>query len=266
MSRTFLGLTFLLAAGLPGADKEPANLKVLLPDARAELTVNGVPTRQAGATRLFVSPPLEPGQDFRYTLTVTWRPNNYTTITRSRKVVVRAGQSLDVDLRQADPALPDKVVVRYVPTPDDVAEAMLKLAGVGKDDVVYDLGCGDGRIVLAAVKKLGAKRGVGVDLDPERIKESKANATRLGVEDKVEFRQGDVLDIKDLSQATVVALYMGEEMNLRLRPVLQKTLKPGSRVVSHRFGMGDWKPDQSVTVKGRDGEEYRLHLWTIREK
>src|SRR5207245_485471 len=192
--------------------------------------------------------------------------NNYTTITRTRKVSVMAGQEVDADLRQADDKQPDKIVIRYVPTPKEVVEAMLKLAEVGKDDVVYDLGCGDGRIVITAVEKFGAQRGVGVDIDPQRIRESKDNARAHQVADRVEFRQGDVLDIKDLSSASVVTLYMSDDLNLRLRPILQKTLKPGARVVSHRFTMGDWKPLKTITVTDRDGEKYRLHLWKIGER
>ena len=109
---------------------------------------------------------------------------------------------------------------------------MLKLAGVTKKDVVYDLGCGDGRIVITAVDRFKAKRSVGVDLDPERLKECQANAQEKKVTDRLEFRKGDVLDIKDLSEATVVTLYMSDAMNLRLRPILQKTLRPRG---THRF-------------------------------
>jgi tRNA A58 N-methylase Trm61 len=107
---------------------------------------------------------------------------------------------------------------------------------------------------------------VGIDLDPERIAESKANAREQKVEDRVEFRQGDVLKIKDLSNANVVTLYMGEELNLTLRPILQKTLKPGSRLVSHRFTMGDWKPLKTIKITDQEGEEYLLHLWIIGQK
>ena len=176
-------------------------------------------------------------------------------------VIVSAGM---LTAQTAKPARqPD---VPYVPTTEQAVQAMLKLAGVKKTDVVYDLGCGDGRMVITAVKEFGAKRGVGVDLDPQRIQESKANAREHKVEGKVEFRQGDVLDIKDLSSATVVTLYMSDDLNLRLRPILQKTLKSGARVVSHRFTMGDWKPSKTITVTDRDGEKYRLHLWKIGEQ
>jgi cyclopropane fatty-acyl-phospholipid synthase-like methyltransferase len=131
--------------------------------------------------------------------------------------------------------------------------------------VVYDLGCGDGRIVVTAVSKYDAKRGVGIDLDPKRIRDSEATAKAAGVEGKVEFRRGDVLEIKDFSPASVVTLYLANPVNERLRPTLQKTLKPGSRIVSHRFLMGDWKPDKTVKVV-HEGEEFLLHLWTIPQK
>lgn len=196
-------------------------------------------------------------------VTAVWEPNNYTRITRTREVKVMAGTDLEVDLRQEDGKWPDNIKVRYVPTPSDVVDAMVKLAGVGKNDVVYDLGCGDGRMVIAAVKTGEAKRGVGVDIDPERVRESKANAKAAGVEDKVEFRVGDVLEIADLSTADVVLLYMGNDINLRLKPILQKTLKPGARVVSHRFTMGDWKPDETQVIVDKKGEKFLIHLWKI---
>jgi uncharacterized protein (TIGR03000 family) len=266
------GLVCLAGLGAPGLAPaqntlrpQPVYVRVLLAQDDAQLRIENQPTQQTGTNRLFVSPPLEPGQTFTYTLSATWEPNNYTTITRTRKVVVRGGQQVEVDLRQAEDRNPDKIVIRYVPTPQEVVEAMCRLAGVTKEDVVYDLGCGDGRMVITAVKQFGAKRGVGVDLDPERIEESKENATKAGVTDKVEIRQGDVLNIKDLRDASVILLYMGDDMNVALRPILQKTLKPGSRIVSHRFLMGDWKPLKSITVMDHEGEEYQLHFWRIGE-
>ena len=143
-------------------------------------------------------------------------------------------------MRQEDSRWPDDIVVRYVPTPAEVVEAMLKLGRVTKDDVVYDLGCGDGRMVIAPVRDGHAKRGVGVDIDPERIRESKANAKAAGVEDKVEFRVGNVLEIADLSTANVVLLYMGTDINLRLKPILLKTLKPGSMMSSRCCAKKVW--------------------------
>jgi len=146
--------------------------------------------------------------------------------------------------------------IHYVPTSNGVADAMLKLARVTANDVVYDLGSGDGRIVILAAKKYGA-RGVGVELDGDLIKEAKKNAMKAGVSDKVTFVQDDLFKT-NLSDATVVTLYLSNSINLRLRSLLQQELKPGSRVVSHRFEMGDWKPEATVRL-----EVTSIHLWTI---
>jgi uncharacterized protein (TIGR03000 family) len=265
---TCLWVSVLVPGGIatqPATARQPVALRVLLPARKSELTIDDRPTSQQGEERLFQTPPVEPGTDYNYTLVATWRPNNYTTIRRKRKITVRIGPEIVVDLRKPDAKNPDDIVIRYVPTPDPVVEAMLRLGGVGKDDVVYDLGCGDGRIVIAAVRKFGAKRGVGIDIDPQRIQESRSNAQRENVQDKVEFRQGDVLKIRDLSEATVVTLYMGEELNLQLRPILQRVLKPGTRIVSHRFTMGDWKPIKTETIEDQ-GEKYLIHLWKAGEK
>jgi uncharacterized protein (TIGR03000 family) len=263
------GLLVILGQPALGQDApkgQLATLKVHLPDANVKLTIQDVVTKQGGMERVFQSPPLDPGKDYTYKLVAKWEPNNYTKITRTRTVKVQAGQTVDVDMRQNDEKQPDDILVRYVPTPNEVVEAMLKLGKVGKDDVVFDLGCGDGRIVITAVEKYGAKRGIGVDIDPERIKDSVANAKAAKVEDKVEFRMEDVLKIKDYSEGNVIMLYMGDDLNVALRPILQASLKPGSRIVSHRFKMGDWKPDQTINITDKQGRPYQLHLWTIGEK
>ena len=148
----------------------------------------------------------------------------------------------------------------FVPTMSELVDEMLKLANVGPDDVVYDLGCGDGRLVIAAVKKFGAKRGVGVDIDPERIKESKENARAAGVDDRVKFIKQDLFKT-DISKATVVILYLLPEVNLRLRPKLWAELRPGTRVVSNAFDMGDWKPDKIIAPW-----EQPIYFWTIPAK
>ena len=152
--------------------------------------------------------------------------------------------------------------VPYVPTPQNVVDEMLTLANVSKNDVVYDLGCGDGRLVITAVKKFGAKRGFGVDIDPQRIAESNENAKTAGVTDRVSFAVQDLFQT-DMKDASVVTLYLLPAVNLKLRPKLLSELKPGTRVVSHSFDMGDWKPDKTITVQ--PGGQI-LHLWTIPAK
>lgn len=146
--------------------------------------------------------------------------------------------------------------VPYVPTPQPVVDKMLELAAVTKNDVVYDLGSGDGRIVITAAKKYGV-RGVGVDIDPERVKEANANAVLAGVADRVKFLEQDLFKT-DLKEASVVTLYLLPEVNLRLRPKLWSELKPGTRVVSHAFDMGDWQPEQKVEVEGKT-----IYYWVI---
>jgi len=152
-------------------------------------------------------------------------------------------------------------VVPYVWTPDDIAAHMLRLADVQSSDVVYDLGSGDGRIVLIAARQFDA-RGVGIEIEPRLVEESRETAKKLKVDDRVEFIQKSFFDV-DVSPATVVTLYLGRELNLRLRPKLQKELRKGARIVSHEFDMGDWAPDKTITVQGKD-KVYRLMLWTVR--
>jgi ribosomal protein L11 methylase PrmA len=149
----------------------------------------------------------------------------------------------------------------YVPTPQDVVDRMLTLAEVGPNDVVYDLGCGDGRIVITAAQKFGAT-GVGIDIDPDRIQESQANAKAAGVEGKVTFKQQDAMTV-DVSPATVVTLYLLSSSNLKLRPILTKQLKPGARIVSHAFTMGDWQPLKTDSFTDAQGTQRTLYLWKI---
>jgi SAM-dependent methyltransferase len=149
--------------------------------------------------------------------------------------------------------------VPYVPTSPELVEQMLKLAEVKSTDTVYDLGCGDGRIVIMAAEKFGAK-GVGVDINPERIKEANENAQKAGVTKQVKFIEDNLFNA-DIHPATVVTLYLLPDVNMRLRPKLLKELKPGTRVVSHSFDMGDWKPDKQIDVDGST-----LYLWTIPAK
>jgi cyclopropane fatty-acyl-phospholipid synthase-like methyltransferase len=154
----------------------------------------------------------------------------------------------------ARPARTPDVV--YVPTPQPVVDAMLKLANVKKGDVLYDLGSGDGRIPITAAKRFGV-RAIGIDIDPERIAEAKENAKKAGVTNLVTFRNADLFT-SNISEASVVTLYLLDTLNLKLRPKLLRELKPGTRIVSHAFTMGDWEPQQTQEVDGR-----MIYFWTV---
>jgi SAM-dependent methyltransferase len=149
--------------------------------------------------------------------------------------------------------------VIYVPTPPEVVDEMLRLANVKKGDVLYDLGSGDGRIPIAAARRFGIK-ATGIDIDPERIWEAKQNARGAGLEKLVEFRQEDLFKA-NFKDATVITLYLLPDLNLKLRPRLWAELKPGTRIVSHQFDMGDWKPEKKVELSGRT-----IYLWTVPER
>lgn len=151
-----------------------------------------------------------------------------------------------------------KLDVPYVPTPQNVVDAMLKLANVSSKDVVYDLGCGDGRIVITAAEKYGAT-GTGFDINPERIKEANENAKEANVTGKVKFVEGDLFKV-DYRPATVVTLYLLPNVNMKLRPMLLEQLKPGTRIVSHAFDMGDWEPEETQVIDGST-----IYLWRVPE-
>jgi tRNA G37 N-methylase Trm5 len=151
-----------------------------------------------------------------------------------------------------------KKIVPFVPTPQEVVDKMIELAGVKKGDTVYDLGSGDGRIVITAAKK-GA-RAVGFEIDGDLVKESRENIRKAGVQNLAEVRQQDILTV-DVSPASAVTMYLLPDVNLKLKPTLLSQLKPGSRVVSHAFDMGDWKPDKTERVNGRT-----VYLWAIPAK
>ncbi len=156
----------------------------------------------------------------------------------------------------ASARMPDVI---YVPTPQPVVDAMLKLAEVKKGDVLYDLGSGDGRIPITAAKQYGV-RAVGIEIDPERIKEAKANALQAGVAGRVSFREQDLFQ-SDFREASVVTLYLLSSLNEKLRPKLLAELKPGSRIVSHAFPMGDWKPEKTEHVGGAV-----IFLWRVPQR
>jgi uncharacterized protein (TIGR03000 family) len=293
-------LPVALLAQPPG--KSPVLLYVTVP-ADAKLSVNGVPVSQAGPERRLISPPIAIGEKGTYTLTLTYTRDG-KPFTIEREIVVTGGEVTRVDLSRAEPKKAElsaeskfesktvqaqskvepkndtpppakvaspankdgKLDVPYVPTPAEMVDKMLEVAGVKEGDTVYDLGSGDGRIVIAAVQKFRAKRGVGIEKSPERVRLAKENAIKAGVADKVEIREGDVLKLKDFPDASVVTLQLLPDVNEKLRPVLRKTLKPGSRVVSYDFDMGEeWKPEKEVPVKDKDGREHTVYLWTIQE-
>ena len=151
-----------------------------------------------------------------------------------------------------------------MPTPDDIVDEMMKLGDVKKGDIVYEPGPGDARMLIAAVKK--GEKGVGIEIDPKKADEANENVKKAKLDKQITIIEGDALKDRDYSEATVVLLYMGNEFNNLLRPILEKQLKPGTRIVSHRFVLGDWEPDKTITVTGQDGDEYKLHLWVIKEK
>ena len=158
--------------------------------------------------------------------------------------------------QQQEKIVPQAPDVIFVPTPQDVVDEMLKMAKVRKGDVLYDLGSGDGRIAVTAAKRYGV-RAVGIDIDPERIREATENARKAGVGNLVQFRREDLFKA-DFSEATVVTLYLLPELNVKLRPRLWQELKPGTRIVSHQFDMADWKPEKQLELNGRT-----IYFWTI---
>ena len=184
--------------------------------------------------------------------------NRFSFLCLSLLVAAGSLKTIDSVLSPRDAQAQDfesKKIVPFVPSPQDVVDKMIELAGVKPGDVVYDLGSGDGRIVIAAAKK-GAK-AVGFDIDGDLVRESRANIQKAGVQNSAEIRQQDILTV-DLSGASVVTMYLLPDVNLKLKPHLLSMLKPGSRVVSHAFDMGDWKPDKVERVNGRT-----IYLWTI---
>lgn len=182
-----------------------------------------------------------------------WRPSR----------LVRLALLLGVVVGCATGCLYPGAEVPYVQTPTEVVTEMLRLARVNGNDVVYDLGSGDGRLVITAARDFGA-RGVGVEIDPRLVAQSTESARRAGVAERVRFQAGDLFEI-DLSDATVVTLYLSPELNLRLRPKLLNELRPGSRIVSHDFPMGDWPPSQTIRVASRDRVS-SVFLWIVPPK
>ncbi|HEX8947746.1 MAG TPA: class I SAM-dependent methyltransferase, partial [Dissulfurispiraceae bacterium] len=171
-----------------------------------------------------------------------------------KDIVLLKGKSVHVGI--PSPSRAARFDVPYIPTPHEVVDEMLGLAGVGRDDLLYDLGCGDGRVVISAARQYGA-RGVGIDINPRRIMESCRNAHRARVRDKVRFLRKSLFDA-DISKATIVTLYLLSSVNMKLRPKLLRDLRPGTRIVSHEFNMGDWTPDQAMEVEG-----HPVYSWVV---
>lgn len=169
-------------------------------------------------------------------------------------VAAVAAGAQETTVKKKDPDVP------FVPTPERVVDEMLRMASVTNKDVLYDLGSGDGRIVITAAKRYGA-RGVGIDIDPERIREANENARKAGVTHLVKFIEGDIFQA-DISEATVVTLYLLPAVNLQLRPKLLRELRPGTRIVSHNYDMGDWQPQRTRRLQV-NGSEHVVYLWTV---
>jgi len=250
---------------LPGSE-EPPNYA---PERIPKLTVDGKneAVKWGPAQDITVKVPVVAGKETIKIVYSYW-PYMYSNTIRTKEIKLEAGKTIKVDFNIADAKHPDLIKPIYYPTPAPVGQEMCKMAKVGKDDIVYDIGCGDGRLVIIAVKEFGAKKGVGIDIDPSLIKLCNENAKKGGVSDKVQFRNEDALKIKDLSDATVVLLYVGEDFGKALEPVLRKTLKSGARIVSHCFPLGDWEPDtrKGITARADEGydEQYELLMWKVK--
>jgi uncharacterized protein (TIGR03000 family) len=245
-----------------GAAK-PALVRVMVP-AEAQLHFDQHLTRQSGTDRLFETPPLPAGKSYSYLLKATW-PQGNRQVVRMAVATVQAGGETVIDLRPGSKDATSSEIV-YVPTPQRVVDKMLEMAKLTKDDVVFDLGCGDGRVVVTAAEKYGA-RGVGIDIDPARIKQALANVEKAGVAKLVEIRQGDALKVPDLARATVVMTYMLPEFMEKLKLILKNTLKPGTRVVAHDYAVPGWEPLERATVPGGTRiHAHTLYLWRIEKK
>lgn len=243
------------------SDKATGTLRILLP-AEATLAIDETPTKSVGAERKFITPALSKRKTYYYTLKWTY-PDRGKPVTRMAVIEFKVDKETTIDLRPGSMTNASSRII-YVPTDQDVVDKMLELAEVTGKDVVYDLGCGDGRIVVTAAKKFKA-RGVGIDIDPERIRDSVDNVKKNEVEKQVEIRQGDALQVPDLSKASVVTLYMLPEFQKKLVPILKRELKPGARIVSHDYDLPGWKADQVANIQGMY-RQHILYLYRVAEK
>jgi uncharacterized protein (TIGR03000 family) len=256
-------LPILLGEKKPNAEKVTSKLHLIVPRDDAELKIGGKETKSTTSYREFITPEIEGGTTYQFDLSVTWRPNNYTVLTRTRTLEFKGGLNVNIDLTKSDPNIPDKAMVKWRQTPDDIVTEMIKLAKVTSDDVVYEPGSGDARVSIAAVKA-GAKKAVGIERDPKNVTEAKQKIDEAGLAERITIINGDALIGQDYSRASVVFRYLGTEFNQLLRPIFDKQLKPGTRIVSQRFLFGDWPPDATVRVSGSDENEYELHLWIVK--
>ena len=259
--------------------KAPATIKLLIPEPPTQtvLKVDGKELDQdksdKGGVRVVITPGLEPGKTHVFKIEAKIVPNNYTEIFRTREIRLTAGGQLTLDLRKMDAKIKDDVQVRWVPTPEAVVRDMCELAKINKDDVVMDPGCGDAIMIITAVRDYKAKKGLGNDLDPMKVLESQENVARAGLKERVIIKQGNALHLTadETKDVTVLMLYMGNDLNILLRPLIWEHMKPGTRVVSHRFIMDDWKPDRTIKVTHEDEfdeelENFTLHLWKVTGK
>jgi len=242
------------------AEKAPVTIRVLI-HAKAKLQVDDLHTKATGSERVFTTPPLTLGKTYAYTLRWTY-PDGARKITRMAVVQYQPGRDKTIDLRPGSKDVLSSQII-YVPTDQEIVDRMLAMAKVKKDDLVYDLGCGDGRIVVTAAKKYGAK-GVGIDIDPDRIKDSRANVKKSKVGKLVEIRQGDALQVADISRATVVMLYMLPEFQEKLAPILKRELKQGTRVVAHDYYLPGWEALETEEMPG-EYWNHSLYLYRVGE-
>jgi len=255
-------------------DKPSINLEITLPESQSfgldeyasKLTIDGKDfTKKIAENKASLQVEAGKGKD-SVTIVYTYWPYGYSKTVRTKVVKLKDGEVVKASLLKEDVATPDKIFPIYVPTPQEVVDKMCEVAKLTKDDVVCDIGCGDGRLVITAVKKFGAKKGIGWDYDAERIKECNENKKKDKLGENVVFEQKDALKLteKELSQISVVFLYVGEDLGAKLGPMLKKALKPGSRVISHRFPMGEWKPDVDMDAKIGDGDyTVKLLIWNV---
>jgi uncharacterized protein (TIGR03000 family) len=237
-----------------------SKVTVTVPQDDAELSVQKVVTKTTGKVRVFDTPELEAGKRFVYDFVVTWKPNKFTTITRTSARKFTAGDEVTVDLTKDEGN--DKAVVTLKPPTDDVVAELVKAAKLTKDDVVFELGGADARLPVAAVKG-GAKRGVLVQPDAAKATAAKEQVKKAELEGKVDVQQTDLPEGKDYPEATVVFLYVGDEVNAALRPTLLRDLKPGARIISYRFKMGDWPATDTAKGVNADGDNYEIHTWKV---